>query len=125
MKSCENCRNYSALDKDKYEYDFENACCGGDEKHEVCEYYEVAKEIVDTEKEIEKIYNNRLEAEATDVVKRGHWYDVGAEYIKEIGQFKIHAFCSECHRLNYHLIDYSQNMEAEFCQHCGAKMKKP
>ena len=58
-------------------------------------------------------------------VKRGHWYDVGAEYIKEIGQFKIHAFCSECHRLNYYMDDYSQNMEAEFCQHCGADMRSP
>ena len=67
MKSCENCRNYSALDHNKYEYDCEVAYCGGDEKHEVCEYYEIAKEIVDTEEEIEKIYNKRLEAEAADV----------------------------------------------------------
>ena len=62
---------------------------------------------------------------AADVqsAKRGHWYDAGAEYIKEIGQFKIHAFCSECHRLNYYMSDYSQNMETEFCQHCGADMR--
>lgn len=67
MKSCKNCRNYAALDKNKYEYDTDTACCGGDDKYEACEYYEMAKEIVNTEEEIEKIYNNRYEAEATDV----------------------------------------------------------
>lgn len=57
MGSCKNCCNYVALDKNKYEYDSDNACCGGDDKYEACEYYEMAKEIVNTEEEIEKIYN--------------------------------------------------------------------
>ena len=124
MKSCENCRNYSALDKDKYEYDFENACCGGDEKHEVCEYYEAAKEIVNTEEEIEKIYNNRYEAEAMDVqsVKHGLWYDVGYRYIDELGINLIHAYCNRCHRITFDRSYYGHTMDCKYCSRCGAIM---
>ena len=92
----------------------------GDEK--------VLSEIDGYEKAIYAVHELLLDKDLIEdiqSVKRGHWYDVGAEYIKEIGQFKIHAFCSKCHRLNYHLSDYSQNMEAEFCQHCGADMRSP
>ena len=84
-----------------------------DEKCQMCEYAKIMFVL------------DNLPIANVQPVKRGHWYDVGAEYIKEIGQFKIHAFCSECHRLNHHFSDYSQNMETEFCQHCGADMREP
>ena len=81
-------------------------------------------DVISALRTVSKKINEVIPADVQSV-KRGHWYDVGAEYIKEIGQFKIHAFCSECHRLNYYMDDYSQNMEAEFCQHCGADMRSP
>ena len=80
-------------------------------------------DVISALRTVSKKINEVIPADVQSV-KRGHWYDVGAEYIKEIGQFKIHAFCSECHRLNYYMDDYSQNMETEFCQHCGADMRE-
>ncbi len=55
-------------------------------------------------------------------VKRGRWYDVGYEYIDELGINLIHAYCNRCNRITYNRSDYSHTMDCECCSHCGAIM---